>query len=40
VHIAARVCALAGAEEILVSSTVKIWSSALGSRSRERGVHD
>jgi pimeloyl-ACP methyl ester carboxylesterase len=39
VHIAARVAALAGADEVLVSSTVRDLVAGSGLRFRERGVH-
>jgi len=39
VHIAARVAALAGANEALVSSTVKDLVSGSGLRFKERGAH-
>jgi class 3 adenylate cyclase len=39
VHIAARVAALATAEEVLVSSTVRDLVAGSGLRFRERGIH-
>jgi class 3 adenylate cyclase len=39
VHVAARVAALASAEEVLVSSTVRDLVAGSGLRFSERGVH-
>jgi len=39
VHIGARVASLAGAGEVLVSSTVKDLVAGSGIRFEERGVH-
>jgi class 3 adenylate cyclase len=40
VHIGARVCALARANEVLVSSTVKDLVAGSGIRFTERGEHE
>jgi class 3 adenylate cyclase len=39
VHVAAPVAALAGADEVLVSSTVRDLVAGSGLRFSERGVH-
>jgi class 3 adenylate cyclase len=40
VHVAARVAALAGADEVLVSSTVRDLVAAAGIAFDDRGVHE
>jgi class 3 adenylate cyclase len=40
VHIGDRIAALAGADEVLVSSTVKDLVAGSGIRFTERGVHE
>jgi class 3 adenylate cyclase len=40
VHVGARVAALAGAGEVLVSSTVKDLVAGSGLKFRERGAHE